>query len=127
MKKKGSIAVSGWWLYMIILALFVTIGLFVKVNQIAYDTQVWNVAKATEIGYVIDVLPTLNGDAMIKINLEREKTFTLFIQENELRIEDSVNGYTYDFSYDLNSDINYQERDPNELTITKKGSEIIIT
>ncbi len=117
-----NIDITGWKIVMIVLALVVTVGLFAKVHSIAYDTQVWNVAKATEIGYVYDLLPTLEGDAKVTINLERDKTFTLSIEKDKLTIKDNVNQYTYDLSQDVKN--SYQKRDPKSLTITKKGSEI---
>jgi hypothetical protein len=120
----SNVDVGAWWLVLILLALTVTIGLFFRVNQIAYDTEVWNVAKATDIGYAYDVLNTIDGDATVTVNLDREKTFTLTIEGDKLTIKDNLNSHTYDLTNEI--DQPYQERDPKQITFTKIGGVISV-
>jgi len=122
MEKRGSLELQTWWIASVFLALFVVVALFVKVNDLAYDTKTLNIAKASEVGYAIDTLATAEGDAVVIINLERKKPFTLKIENDKLTILDKGGIHTYDLSLSLET--NYQEENPKQITITKKDGKV---
>tara|TARA_B100000315_G_C14312138_1_gene466874 strand:- start:133 stop:507 length:375 start_codon:yes stop_codon:yes gene_type:complete len=121
MNKRGGIELQTWTIAAVFLALFVIVGLFVKINDMSSDTKTVNIAKATEIGYAIDTLATAEGDAVAVINLERKTTFTLKIEDDKLTISDEGGKHTYDLNINLDP---YEQENPKQITITKKADNI---